>query len=101
MRSSRSLVLRFRCAGQRGQVSEGFLDLDRDWWWGGQMGSVCLVTVLVGDECEGDRNTSRCGVGRNSLAHGHGLSLWSCLDGADLLLSDSVFGLEAATEEDH
>jgi hypothetical protein len=90
----RSLVLRFGCAGQRCQKSEGILNCDWDWWWSRQMGSVRLVTVFVGDVSGLDCLSVRRYVSHTTLDHGNGLTEWSCLEGTDLFLSDSVFGLE-------
>lgn len=90
------LVLRFGRAWQRGQEFQGFLDLDWDWWWSGQMVSDRSVTVLVGDVTSGDDWTVRSHVRAGSLDHGNRSARWSGLQVTDFFLFDSVFGLEPA-----
>lgn len=92
---SRSLVVGFRRARQSGQVSERLLDLSWDWWRSGKVSAVRLVTVLVGYVTGLDCLTVGGDVGHGSLEHGH-WSFGAGLQVSDLLLLDSVVGLEAA-----
>lgn len=95
-----SLVFWFGRARQRGQVSQRFLDLSWDWWWSGEVSAVRLVTVLVGDVTGVDCLTVWGDVCDGSLEHGD----WAFRTGlkvTHLFLSDSVFGLEAATFRKH
>lgn len=90
-----SLVLRFGRAGQGSQETERLLDLDRNCRRGGQMRSVRLVTVLVGDVTRVHGLSVRAHVRHGSLDHGHGGAVGTGLLVAHLFLFDAVFGLEA------
>lgn len=74
-----SLVLRFGRARQRGQESEGFLDLGWDRRWCGQVVADRSVTVLVGDVTGGDDRTVWGHVRAGSLDHGNRSARWSGL----------------------
>lgn len=93
-----SLVLWFGCARQRSQEFQGFLDLDWDWWWRGQVVADRSVTVLVGDVAGGDDRTVRGYVRAGSLDHGNRCARWSSLQVTNFFLFDSVFGLESMTK---